>query len=655
MPNVTRHCSIAMSAAAALGLLATQASADGNWPEYNGDKAGARYLGGGNVSSDTVKNMKIAWQWAMPDNQVAIDNPELRTWLNQTTPLAIDGTLYTSSPMSFVSAIDGATGKTLWTYDPEAYEHGTPANLGFINRGVAYWEDGDDKRIIAGTGEGHLFALDATTGKPITSWGDNGRVDLTKGLRREVDRTLISVNSPPIVCNGVVVPSIVVLDSFAVGRPPMKYHPPGDIQAFDVKTGKRAWVFQHPPQPGEKGNETWEDGSWESTGSANMWTRPSCDEELGLVYLPMSTPANDFYGGHRPGDNLFSESLLALDAKTGEIAWYFQFVRHGLWDYDPPTAPNLMDLTVDGKKIKAAVQVTKQGFTFAFDRATGKTIWPIEERPVPQSDIPGEKSAPTQPFTTKPAPFVQQGASEDDLIDLTPELKEQAKKILSRYNYGPIYTPPTMSKLGTLLVPGVLGGASWAGAAHNPNTGMLYVPSFTLPFGIKIKKEATGAYDYSGTWAGVGGPQGLPLFKPPFSTVTAIDMNTGEHVWRVPAGKGPVNNPAIKDLDLGPLGVPRQSFIALTDEILFLAPEGTNSILGVSSRGNALVTQATKDEEEPFLYAYDTKTGDMVSEIKLPGAAFGSLMTYRAGDKQFVVVPIGGAGLPAKLVAVQVN
>jgi quinoprotein glucose dehydrogenase len=305
--------------------------------------------------------------------------------------------------------------------------------------------------------------------------------------------------------------------------------------------------------------------------------------------------------------------------------------------------------------VKAVVQVTKQGFAFAFDRTNGEPIWPIEEKPVPQSNVPGEKSSPTQPFPTKPAPYVQQGASEDDLIDLTPELKEEAKKILARYNHGPLYTPPTMDKLGTLNVPGVLGGASWAGAAHNPNTGILYVPSFTIPFGIKIKKEATGAYDYSGTWAGVGGPQGLPLFKPPFSTVTAIDMNSAEHLWRVPAGKGPVDNPAIKDLKLGPLGVPRESFIALTDKILFLAPEGTNSVLGLSSRGNALVTQATKDEAEPFLYAYDTETGDMVSEVKLPGAAFGAIMTYRAGGKQFVVIPIGGAGLPAKLVAVQVD
>lgn len=635
--------------------LVNAAGPAGDWREYTADKHGSRFASAPEVTAASVKSMRVAWRWAMPDNAIAAENPELRTWVNESTPLAVEGVLYTTSPMSLVSAIDGATGKTLWTYDPKAYQDGTPPNLGFINRGLTYWEDGADKRLIVGTGDGYLLVLDAKTGKPVKSWGENGRVDLTKGLRRHIDRSLIAVTSPPIVCGNQIIPSIAVLDSFAVGRQPMKYHPPGDIQAFDVKTGKRAWLFQQPPQQGEKGNETWENDSWKTTGSANMWARPSCDEELGLVYLPFSTPTNDFYGGHRKGDGLFGESLVAVNARSGKIAWYFQMVHHGLWDYDLPTSPNLMDLTVGGKKIKAAVQVTKQGFVFAFDRTNGKPVWPIEERPVPQSTVPGEKSSPTQPFPSLPAPFVQQGVTEDDLIDLTPKLKEEAKKILSRYNYGPLYTPPTMDKAGTLEVPGVLGGASWSGAAHNPRTNVLYVPSFTIPFGIKIKKENNGVYDYTGTWAGVGGPQGLPLFKPPFSSITAIDMNTGEHLWRIPAGKGPVDHPALKDLKLDRLGVPRESFIALTDNVLFLAPEGTNSVLGLSSRGNALVTQATAEEKEPYLYAHDAKSGALLSELRLPGAAFGSLMSYKAKGKQYVIVPIGGAGLPAELVAVQVS
>jgi quinoprotein glucose dehydrogenase len=642
-----------------VGVLASTsalaADTAGNWREYNADKSGSRFAAAADVTAESVKSMKVAWRWAMPDNALAADNPELRTWVNESTPIAVGGVLYTTSPMSLVSAIDGATGKTLWTYDPKAYQDGTPPNLGFINRGLTYWEEGADKRLIVGTADGYLIVLDAKTGKPVKSWGENGRVDLTKGLRRPIDRSLVSVTSPPIVCGNQIIPSIAVLDSFAVGRQPMKYHPPGDIQAFDVKTGKRSWLLQQPPQKGEPGNESWENESWKTTGSGNMWARPSCDDELGLVYLPFSTPTNDFYGGHRKGDGLFGESLVAVNAQSGKIAWYYQIVHHGLWDYDLPTAPNLMDLTVNGKKIKAAVQVTKQGFVFAFDRTNGKPVWPIEERSVPQSTVPGEKSSPTQPFPTLPAPFVQQGVTEDDLLDLTPKLKEEAKKILSRYNYGPLYTPPSLDKAGTLQVPGVLGGGSWVGAAHNPKTNVLYVPSFTIPFGIKIKKESTGVYEYTGTWAGVGGPQGLPLFKPPFSTVTAIDMNTGKHLWRIPAGKGPVDHPALKDLKAERLGVPRESFVAVTENVLFLAPEGTNSVLGLSSRGNALITQATVDEKEPYLYAHDAKTGDLLSELRLPGAAFGSLMSYRANGKQYVIVPVGGAGLPAELVAVQVN
>ena len=645
----------ALLTATAAACIAASAAETGNWREYNGDKAGSRFEPGVNVTLQSVKSMKVAWRVPLPGNQLPIDNPELRTWVNQSTPLAINGVLYSSSPLGIVTALDGATGKTLWTWDGGGWADGTPPNLGFISRGVTYWEKGEDQRLFVGTPDAYLVALNAKTGKPIESWGDKGRIDLTKGLRRPVDRSLVSPTTPPIICGGQVIPSIAILDSFAIGRDPLKNHPPGDVRGFDLVTGKQSWVFHAPPQKGEPGNETWEGDSALSTGGMNVWTRASCDDEQGVVYLPVSTPANDFYGGQRKGDGLFGESLVALNAKTGKIAWYYQIVHHGIWDYDLPAAPNLMDLTVDGRKIKAAVQVTKQGFVFAFDRINGKPIWPIEEKAVPQSTVPGEKSSPTQPFPSKPAPFVQQGVTEDDLIDLTPKLKEEAKKILARYNYGPLYFPPTLDKAGTLEVPGVLGGASWVGAAHNPKSNVLYVPSFTIPFGIKLKKGTTGVYDYTGTWAGVGGPDGLPLFKPPFSTVTAIDMNTGKHLWRIPAGRGPVDHPALKDLKLDRVGVPRQSHIALTENVLFLAPEGTNSVIGLSARGNALITQATKEEPEPFLYAHDAKTGALVGEVRLPGGVFGNLMTYTAGGKQFVVAPIGGAGLPAELVAVQVN
>lgn len=643
-------------AVASLGLAGcATASSGANWVAYDGDKAGSKFSKAPLVTKDSVENMEVVWEWSMPDNQVWKDNPDLITWMNQSTPLAIDGVLYSSSPMSFVSAIDGETGETLWTYDPKAYTLGTPPNLGFISRGLSYWEEGEDKRIIAGTSDGYLIALNAETGKPIDSWGENGKVDLTKGYLRDVDRSLISPTSPPIICGGKVIPSLAVLDSFAIGRAPMKYHPPGDVQAFDVETGERSWVFRNPPQAGELGNDSWETDAWKRTGGMNVWARPSCDDENGLVFLPVSTPTNDFYGGERPGDGLFGDSLVALDVNTGKVAWHFQITHHGVWDYDPPTAPNLMDLNVDGERIKAVVLPTKQGFLFAFDRLTGEPIWPIEERPVPKSDVPGEKLSPTQPFPTKPAAYAQQGVSEDDLIDLTPELKAGAQKILNRYNYGELYTPPSLTKGGTLQVPGVLGGSSWTGAAHNPDTNVMYVNPFKIPFAIRLKKEKLAAYEYTGTWAGVGGPMGLPLLKPPFSSIVAIDMDTGEHLWRIPAGKGPVDHPAIKHLNLDRLGVPRQSHFTLTDEVLFVAPEGTYGMVGLSTRGNALVANASEKEEEPFLYAHDADTGELISEVELPGGVFGAPMSYSVNDKHYVVLPVGGAGQDAKLVAVKVG
>jgi quinoprotein glucose dehydrogenase len=628
----------------------------GDWSEYNGDKSGARYLADGKATAASVKNMKIAWRLSLPGNELSAENPDLRTWVNESTPLAIDGTVYATSPLGLVTAVDGATGKEKWLYDPQGYLAGQAPNLGFISRGLAYLEVEGEKRIIAGTPDGHLIMLQAETGKPVESWGDNGRVDLTVNLRRPVQRDLVTVSSPPIVCGGNIIPSLAVLDSFASGRPPFKFHPPGDIPAFDIKTGKRSWIFYNPPREGEPGSESWKSGL-ENTGGTNMWSRPTCDDETGTVYLPLSTPSNDFYGGERLGNNLFAESLVAMDAKTGKRAWHFQVVHHGIWDYDLPTGPNLMDITVDGKKIKAAVQVTKQGFVYAFDRTNGKPIWPIEEKAVQAGDVPGEEYSPTQPVPSKPAPYIQQGATEDDLIDLTPELKKKAKQILNRYKYGPLFTPPTMEKAGTLNVPGVLGGASWAGAAHNPKTGVLYVPSFTMPFAIKIKKEVEGtsSYKYTGTWAGVGGPDGLPLFKPPFSTITAIDMNTGEHKWRVPAGRGPIDHPAIKAAGLDRVGAVHQSFIAITDDIVFTAPNGAYDVLGLNTRGNALIAQNKEKQDESALYAYDAKTGELLSGIDLPLGVYGALMSYVADGKQFVIAPVGGAGTPSELVAVQVN
>ena len=442
----------------------------------------------------------------------------------------VGGVLYVSTSMSQVAALDAATGKAKWVYDPETWKNGIPSNNGFVHRGVAYWAEGDDQRILIGTGDGYLICLNAKTGKPIPTFGQDGRIDLTQGLGRPVDRRLYGVSSPPIICRDVV-----VMGSKVHEDPVQKEMPPGDVRGFDVRTGKQLWQFHSIPREGEFGNETWEQGSWKTTGAANVWTLMSADEALGYVYLPFGTSANDHYGVHRPGDGLFGDSLVALDARTGKRIWHFQMAHHGLWDYDLPSAPNLIDIRVNGQPVKAIAQVSKQGFVYVFDRVTGKPIWPIEERPVPQSTVPGERSSPTQPFPTKPAPFDRQGVTPDDVIDFTPELRKQALAILEKYNYGPLYTPPSLEK-PAIMMPGIAGGASWSGAAFDPESGSLYVSSITHPYAMTLSKSPVPGIGYVGTRNPVETIGGIPLWKPPYGRVTAIDMNTGDHRWMAPVG-----------------------------------------------------------------------------------------------------------------------
>ena len=623
------------------------------WRAYAGDHASTKYSPLGQIDRNNVANLEVAWLWDSIDNAVLEADSTLRVFVNEATPLMVDGVLYTSTALSQVAAIDAATGETIWSYDPRTWEDGTPANVGFVHRGVAYWEEEDERRILYATGDAYLIALDAGTGRPIVEFGEHGRVDLTKGLRRPIDRSLYAVSSPPVVVRGVVVVGATVLDSFAVFRMPDAAMPPGDVRGFDVRTGDQKWVFQTIPQEGEFGNETWQDESWKTTGSTNVWTWMSADEALGYVYLPVSTPTNDFYGGHRLGDNLFAESLVCLNAETGERVWHFQIVHHGIWDYDLPAAPNLVDLTVDGRVVKALAQVTKQGFTYVFDRATGEPVWPIEERETPPSTVPGESASATQPFPTKPAAFERQGLTEDDLIDFTPELRQAAMEAIAGYDYGPLFTPPT--EKGVIAVPGLVGGASWSGAAVHPETGMLYVPSYSLPAIMTVNKsEAENApYAYTGRFA--YGPtimDGLPVIKPPYGRITAIDLNTGEHVWMSPVGSGPRNHPTLEGLDLPPLGWDRRTFPLLTESLLFAAQMGIVLDRKVSDRGNAMTYDS--ERAEAFLRAFDPDTGELLAEIPLPGNATGNPMTYMTGGKQYIAVPIGGASEPAELVVLAI-
>jgi len=473
--------------------------------------------------------------------------------------------------------------------------------------------------------------VDAKTGRPVPEFGTNGRVDLMDGLPRArrgtrdyLNALTYSVQSPPIVARDVVI-TPASISSLIINKEQI----PGWIRAFDARTGKLKWTFHTVPSPGEYGNDSWENDAWSYAGKVTPWSMMSADEELGRVYIPTNTTAPDYYGGHRHGDNLFAESILCLDLETGKRIWHFQAVHHGLWDYDNPAAPNLLDVTVAGRRIKALAQVTKQGFLFAFDRETGKPIWPIEERAVPPSDVPGEKAARTQPFPTRPAPYEYQGAAPEDLVDFTPELRAMAVEATKAYRFGPIFTPPSLQ--GTLARPSASGGGNWSGAAVDPETGMLYVPSrnaYSLHRLVDPDPALKGNLRYmQGLGPGPAMPQGLPLFKPPYSRMTAINMNTGEHVWMVPTGNGDRirNNPMLKGLNLPPLG----------GDVTMSGPVLTKTLLIY-----ALTTGGARNG--PRLVAYDKASGKELGSADLPGAAIGTPMTYLVDGKQYIALTVQG-------------
>ena len=638
-------------AAASAAAQSAEAAAT-EWLSYGGDKASSKYSPIDQIGGDNFSRLQVAWTWRSAEEEITKANPDVKTWVWESTPLMVNGVLYVSTSLSQVAAIDASTGETRWVYDPETWKNGTPSNNGFVHRGVSYWADGDDQRILFGTGDGYLICLNAETGKPIPTFGRDGRIDLTQGLGRPVDRRLYGVSSPPIICHDVVMMGSKVHDV-----PLAKEMPPGDVRGFDVRTGQQLWQFRSIPGEGEFGNETWDEGSWKTTGAANVWTLMSADDELGYVYLPFSTPSNDWYGGQRPGDGLFGESLVCLDARTGNRIWHFQIVHHGLWDYDLPAAPNLIDVRVNGTPVKAVAQVTKQGFVYVFDRVTGRPIWPIEERPVPQSTVPGERSSRTQPFPTKPAPFDRQGVSESDVVDFTPELRKQALAVLARYNYGPLYTPPSIEK-PTIQMPGWAGGASWAGAACDPETGMMYLPSITSPLAITmVNRPSRSPAPYVGAPALMETLQGVPLWKPPYGRITAIDLNTGNHRWMVPMGDLAQSHPVLKHLSPPPVGRAARGHVLLTKTLLIIGQEGTtqreSGPLRESAAEAGTASVPNFEIHDPKLCAYDKATGNLAGEVALPRNATGAPMTYMLNGKQFIVVPTGGANLPAELIALR--
>jgi quinoprotein glucose dehydrogenase len=552
----------------------------------------------------------------------------------------IGGRLFLNTPTSIAASIDAKTGETLWVYNPKSYEAGTTTMSARWNqRGVAYWTDGKEERVYWGTGDGYLIAVDAKTGAPVTSFGNQGRVDLMEGLPRAVrgrrdwlNALTYSVQSPPIVIRDTVV-TPASISSYNI----MKEQIPGWTRGWDARTGKLKWTFHSIPRAGEFGNETWENNSWEYTGKVSGWSIFSADEELGYLYIPFNTAAPDYYGGHRPGDGLFAESLVCLDAQTGRRVWHYQFVHHGLWDYDLPAAPNLLDVTVNGQRIKAVAQVTKHGFVFAFDRVTGKPLWPIEERPVPPSDVPGERASKTQPFPTKPAPFEYQGITTDDLIDFTPEIRNMALAAIKNFRIGPLFTPPSV--VGTVARPSASGGANWSGAAVDPETGILYVPSRNSYSVFRLEQprpdqKSTLTYleaRAGGPGTGLVMPQGLPLFKPPYSRMTAINMNTGDHLWMVPLGDGNNvrNHPLLKSLNLPPVG-------------------GDSSYSGPLVTRTLLISALTRGgrNDGPRLVARDKATGQELGSVDLPGLPIGTPMTYLADGKQYIALTVAANPVP---------
>jgi len=615
------------------------------WTHYSGNAASHKYSPLDQINKDTIGKLQVAWRWSSPDNAVVEANPMARPGGYADTPLMVKGVLYTVTSLGQIAAINPATGQTLWSLDPGSWKTGRPGNLGFVHRGIAFWSDGKIDRLLLGTNDAYLISVDAKTGALDKTFGTEGRVDLMGNLAHAVRATNYSVSAAP-----VVVRDVIIVGSSIHDGPTHKEWPRGDVNGFDVRTGKKLWTIHSVPQKGEFGNETWGDDSWTYTGSTNVWTNMSTDEELGHVYLPFGTPTDDFYGGHRPGNNLFAETILAVDAKTGKRVWHFQGVHHGIWDYDFPAAPILVDLTVNGKPIKALAQVSKQGFTYVLDRRTGAPVWPIEERPVPQSTVPGERTSPTQPFPTKPPAYERQGVTENDLIDFTPELKAAALEVFKQFETGPLFTPP--SEKGTIVNPGWAGGANWAGAAFDPETQTLYVPSMTSPIVVQLVKPNAERSNLLYMRGGTQMPpmlDGLPLLKPPYGRVTAIDLRKGDTKWVAPIGDGPRNHPLLKDLKLPALGAPIRNAALVTKSLLFVAMGSGN--LGGGRNLPVGGRPLSKVEIEPTKFrVYDKATGAPLWEVDAPGRPLASPMTYMHQGKQYIVVAAGG-GTNAELVA----
>ena len=656
---------------AAVTVIGQSGATNGEWRSYGGDLGHTRYSPLDQINATNFSKLEVAWRFKTDELG---PRPEFQL---EATPLMVNGIVYsTAGTRRAVVAIDGATGEMLWMHSEIEGPRGANAPRQLSGRGLAYWTDGRESRILYVTPGYRLVALDAKTGVLVAGFGVNGIVDLKKDDDQEIDLITgeVGLHSTPIVAKDVV---IVGAAHRSGGVPRGRSNVKGYVRGFDVRTGKRLWIFHTIPSPGEFGNDTWEKDSWTYTGNAGVWAQISVDEELGIAYLPVELPTGDYYGGHRPGNGLFGESLVAVDLRTGQRKWHFQFVHHGLWDMDIPCAPILADITVNGRTVKVVAQPTKQAWLYVFDRVTGQPIWPIEERPVAKGDAPGEWYAPTQPFVTKPPAYDRQGVSVDDLIDFTPELRAEAVRQVAKYRIGPIFTPPVVSKLdgplGTLVLPSATGGTNWPGGSYDPETHTVFLYSQTnvSPLGlvpppdVKVSdmnfvqgSAASGARRTAGAGgaagadappaaqaAGEGGGagltvQGLPLVRPPYGRITAIDLDKGTIKWQIAHGEtldNVKNHPALKGLTIPRTG---QSGVI-----------GTLTTKSLVVAGESRVTTTSTGQRGAMLRAYDKADGKEVGAVYLPAPQSGSPMTYMLNGNQYIVVAISGGNYSGELLA----
>lgn len=615
---------------------------NGEWRHVWGDAGSTSYQPLDGLTRDNIDNLQIAWRWSAENF-----GPRPET-IFRVTPLMVNGVLYTSAgSRRSVAAIDAATGETLWTWRMDEGERGSGGPRVSSGRGVAYAESANGEgRIYTITPGYNLVALDAATGRQVESFGNGGVVDLKASLSgwwgKPVDpvESDIGSSSPPIVSHGVIVVGAAHLAGL---RPVSRSNVPGYIQAFDQETGEPKWVFHTVPKEGELGYETWENGSADYTGNAGAWPPFSVDEERGIVYVPTEAATSDYYGGHRLGDDLFSTSLLALDVQTGERIWYHQIIHHDIYDWDNPTAPILVDINVDGETVPAVVQLTKQAFAYVFNRETGEPVWPFEDYETPKSDVPGERVAEFQQIPTKPPAYDRQGFTMDDLIDFTPEIHAQAEEAIANLRLGPVFSSGSLADApdgtqGTLTLPGTTGGANWEGGAVDPETGMLYVGSQTNPAVLAlVAGPETSDMAYMVGRFGAPRVQGLPIVKPPWGRITAIDLNRGEIAWQVPNADTPenvLNNPLLQGVEVPRTGVMTRSVLLVTRNFLF-AGEGTGG--------------------SPAFRAHDKQTGDILWEMDLPAAATGVPMGYELDGQPYIVVAVAQGGATPELVALTVS